>query len=108
MGGFRVLRRIEQAMQMHDEEAHLGVIDGRLRLRPPRRIGGRVIGVEADDLDLVEILEGVVLEIGQLAADDEMKQLLRGTVWHVGSSSSVARQVKNPRGGASRQRAASK
>jgi hypothetical protein len=27
-----------------------------------------------------------VFEIGQLAADDEMKQLLRGTIWHDGLS----------------------
>jgi hypothetical protein len=41
---------------------------------------GRIIRVEADDLDFVEILEGVVLEIEQFASDDEMEQLLRGTI----------------------------
>src|SRR5262249_27763990 len=85
-GGFRILCRIEQPMQMYDEITHLGVIDGRLRLRLPRRIGGRVVGIDADDVHLIEVLEDVVFEIGQLAADHEMKQLLlRGTVWHGGS-----------------------
>jgi hypothetical protein len=27
-----------------------------------------------------------VFEIGQFATDDEMKQLLRGTIWHGGLS----------------------
>jgi hypothetical protein len=41
----------------------------------------------ADDLDLVQVLERVVLEIDELAADDEMEQLLlRGTIWHEVSS----------------------
>src|SRR5690242_21505666 len=47
----------------------------------------RIVRKHADDIHLVEVLEGVVLEIGQLAADHEMKQLrLRGIVWHGGSS----------------------
>ena len=45
-------------------------------------MGGCVIGKHADDFDLVEILERGVFEIGQFAADHEMKQLLRGTIWH--------------------------
>ena len=51
-----------------------------------RSMGGRVVGIDADDLDLLEILERVVFEIDQLTADDEVKQLLRGTIWHGGSS----------------------
>ena len=73
---------IEQPVQMHDEIAHVGIVDGRLRLRLPRRIGGRIVGKYADDFHLIEVLEDVVFEIGQFAADDEMKKLLRGTVWH--------------------------
>ena len=49
-------------------------------------MGGCVIGEHADDLDLVEILECRVFEIGQLAADNEMKQLRLGTIWHDGFS----------------------
>ena len=74
---------VEQAMQMDHEIAHVGVVHRLLRLRLPRRIGGRVIGLDADDLDLIEVLERHVLEIGEFAADHEMKQLLRlATVRH--------------------------
>ena len=49
-------------------------------------MGGSVIRIEADDFDVVQVLEGVVLEVEQLTADDEMEQLLRGTIWHGFSS----------------------
>jgi hypothetical protein len=45
-------------------------------------VRGRIVRIEADDLDVVKVLEGVVLEIDELAADDEVEQLLRGTIWH--------------------------
>ena len=77
---------IEQPVEVNHEVAHVGVVHGLLRLRLPGRVSGCVIGIHADDLDLVEILEGGVFEIGQLAADDEVKQLLRGTIWHDGLS----------------------
>jgi len=73
---------IEQPVEVDHEIAHVGVVDGLLRLCFPGRVGGRVIREHADDFHLVEILEGRVLEIGQLAADDEMEQLRLGTIWH--------------------------
>ena len=76
------MTRIEQPVEVNHEVAHVGVVHGLLRLRLPRRMGGGVIGKHADDLDLVEVLERGVFEIGQFAADDEVKQLLRGTIWH--------------------------
>src|SRR5882757_552565 len=81
-GGLHVLIRIEQPVQMHDEVAHMGVVYGLLRLCPPRRMGRGVIREQADDFHLIEILESRVFEIGEFAADYEMKQLLRGTIWH--------------------------
>src|SRR6185437_3308900 len=90
MAGLRIvagiLARIEQAVEVDHEIAHMGVVDGLLRLRLPGRVRGRVIGKHADDFHLIEILEGVVLEIGQLTADDEMQQLRLGAVWHDSSS----------------------
>jgi hypothetical protein len=80
MAGLRVLPRIEQPMQVDHEIAHVGVVHGLLRLRLPGRKSGGVIGKHADDFHLIEILERRVLEIGQFAADDEMKQLLLGTI----------------------------
>ncbi len=51
--------RIEQSVQMNDEIAHMRIVDGLLRLRPPRRIGGRIVRIDADDVELVQILEVV-------------------------------------------------
>ncbi len=67
-------------MEVNDEVAHVGIVDGLLRLRLPGGKSGCVIGEHADDLNLIEILERDVFEIGQLAADDEMKQLRLGTI----------------------------
>ena len=77
---------VEQPVEMDDEIAHLRIVDRALGLGPPGRVRGGIVRIEADDLDVVEILEGVVLEVDKLAADDEMKQLLRGTIWHDGLS----------------------
>ena len=72
--------RVEQPVEMDDEIAHLRIVDRALRLGTPGDVGGGIVRIEADDLDIVEVLEGVVLEIEQLTANDEMKQLLRGTI----------------------------
>src|SRR3954447_25216702 len=77
----RFLIRVEQTVEMDDEIAHLRIVDRALRLRPPGGVGGRIVRIEADDLDIVQVLEGVVLEIEQLTTNHEMKQLLRGTIW---------------------------
>src|SRR6185312_14469780 len=69
---------IEQAVQVHDEIAHVRVVDGLLRLRLPGDIGGGIVRINADDVELVEILELRAAEIGQFAADDEMEELFRG------------------------------
>src|SRR5712672_3389464 len=49
--------RIEQPVQVDDEVTHVGVVHGAVRLRPPGRVGGRVVRKDADDVDLGEILE---------------------------------------------------
>jgi hypothetical protein len=59
-----IVFRIKQPVQMHDEIAHLGVVDGGLRLGLPGRVGGRVVGKYADNVDLVEVLEDVALKVG--------------------------------------------
>src|SRR5262245_31916503 len=62
-------------MQMDDEVAHVGIIDSLLRLCLPRDIGAGVIREDADDVDLVEILEFAAAELGKLPAKNEMQQL---------------------------------
>ena len=77
---------IEQPVEMDDEIAHVGVVNGLLRFGFPGRVSGRVIGKHADDFHLIEILERRAPQIGQFASDDEMKQLLLGIIWHDSSS----------------------
>ena len=67
------MTRIEQPMEVHDEIPHVGVINRLLRLRLPDGMGRCVVRIKADDLDLVEVLEGRMREIGQFASDHEME-----------------------------------
>ncbi len=69
---------IEKAMQMHHEIAHLRIVDGRLRLGLPGSMGGSVIRVDADDIELRQILESCAVDFGQLAAENEVEQLRFG------------------------------
>ena len=69
-------------MEVDDEVAHVGVVDGLLRLGFPGYVGAGVIRKHTDDFHLVEILERRALKIGQFAADDEMEQLRLGAIWH--------------------------
>src|SRR5204862_2123534 len=79
----RVGRGIEQPVHVHDEIAHQGIIDGALRAAFPRRIGGRIVRIDADDLELLQILEFRRVEYLQLAAEHQMEQLLRSCFGHV-------------------------
>src|SRR5262249_60966632 len=72
---------VEQPVQVHNEIAHVGVVDRLLRLGLPGGISGRVVREYPDDVHLVEVLEGDVFEIDEFTAKHKVKQLLRG-VWH--------------------------
>src|SRR6476646_474322 len=61
--------RIEQAVQVNDEIAHMGVVDSLLCLRFPDRICRGVVWIDADDFDFVEILEFSVVDIGAVATE---------------------------------------
>ncbi len=62
---------------MHDEVAHLGVVDGLPRLAKPGLVGLRVVRKKPDHIQLREIFEINILDIVELAAKDEMNQLFR-------------------------------
>src|SRR3989344_5596580 len=62
-------------MQVDDEIAHVSVVDGVLRLGLPGHIGGGIVRVDADDLDLVEVLEFGAVQLGEFAAEHEGGQL---------------------------------
>src|ERR1043166_1470619 len=73
-------------MQMDDEVAHVRVVDRLLRLRLPGGIGAGVIGIDADDIEIVEVLELDGIEPREFAAEHQVKQLSRRDfVWHVSS-----------------------
>lgn len=61
---------------MYDEVAHLRIINRHLRLGLPGRIGGCIIGEDADHVDLRRILEFRAIERLEFAAENEMKKLL--------------------------------
>jgi hypothetical protein len=67
--------RIEQSMQVHDEIAHVSIVDRLLRLGSPYRMGRRVIRENADEIQLFQIAEFDLLQVRKLASEDEMQQL---------------------------------
>lgn len=69
------MARIEQPVEVDDEITHVGVIDRLLGLALPSGISGGIVREQAHDIDLVEILEGDVIEIEKFATDNEVKQL---------------------------------
>src|SRR6476619_219720 len=66
---------IEQSVQVNDEITHVRVVDGLLRFLLPCDGVTRILRVDADDINLVEILELCASELGELATEDEMQQL---------------------------------
>ena len=78
------MTRIEQPVEVNHEVTHVGVVHGLLGLRLPGSESGSVVGEHTDDVDLFEVLERDVFEIGQFAPDDEVEQLRLGTIWHDG------------------------
>ena len=79
---------------MNNEITHVGVIDALLGLRLPGHMGRGVIRKQADDLDLVEILECHVIEVEQFAADNEVKQLRLHSFGHESHSQSDDRHFE--------------
>src|SRR5918996_4864342 len=68
--------RVEQAVQVDDEIAHMGVVDGLLRRRLPGRVRRLVVRIDADDVELVEIDELGPARVLELAAEHQMQELL--------------------------------
>src|SRR6266567_2679986 len=81
--------RIEQPMHVDDEIAHLGIVNSLLRLGLPCRISAGIVRINADDIELIKVLEFVPAQIDKLAAEDQMEQLLaRVLIRHVRSLAS--------------------
>src|SRR3974390_1510550 len=67
---------IEQPVQMDDEIAHMSVVDRLLGLCLPGGIGGCVVGIDADNVESVQVLEFGASEIAEFAAEYEMEKLV--------------------------------
>src|SRR5262249_27630967 len=75
----RVLRfRVQEPMHVDDEVTHVGVVHGLLGLGLPGRVSRRVVWIDSNDIELLEVLEFEVAKTLELAAEDEMEQLLVG------------------------------
>ena len=61
---------------MDDEITHAGIVDSRMGFRPPGRMRRSVIGVDADDIERVEVVEFGRAKRFQLAAEDKVEELL--------------------------------
>src|SRR5574337_1220312 len=67
--------RLDQTMQVGDEIARLGVVDGLLRLGPPGGFRALVVRIEADDVDFGDIAELVAVERLEFAPENEVQPL---------------------------------
>ncbi len=63
-------------MDMEDHVLPIGLVDSRLARAAPRLERGRVIGVNADDVEAVGVDEIGAARIGDAPAEDEMKERL--------------------------------
>src|SRR6516165_11812456 len=68
--------RVKQPVQVHDEIAHLGIVDRALRLGFPGRVGAGVIWIDADNVEPVEVPKLHAVNMIKFAAEDEVKELL--------------------------------
>src|SRR6516225_2542038 len=65
-------------MHVYDEITHLRVVNGLLRLRPPRGISSGIIRINSDDVELAQIFELGAAQIREFATENKMKQLPAG------------------------------
>jgi len=62
-------------MEMDDEIAGPGIVHRRLSLGLPGVVGGRVVGIDANDVNAAQIGEADSLDILKFPAKDQVKQL---------------------------------
>lgn len=67
--------RVHQAVAVDDEVAGVSVVYGHLALGAPRPLGLGVVWVEAEDVDLREVLQMGTLRVDHVAADHEVQDL---------------------------------
>ncbi len=75
--------RVQQAMEVDDEVAHLRVINRLLRTRFPSCMSRGVVRVNAYDVKLRQVLKGHVFDARQLAPKNKVQELLFAALGHV-------------------------
>jgi hypothetical protein len=63
------LRRIEQPVHVYDEISHLRVVDRPLCLFSLSHMGCDVVGIDADDVQRIQVFESGVLDAFKFAPD---------------------------------------
>src|SRR3990172_10811588 len=71
----RVLSGVEQPVQMHDKVAHMGVVDSAVSGVLPGVIGPRIVGIDADNVERLEVTELDFVERRKLTSEHQVKQL---------------------------------
>jgi hypothetical protein len=73
---------LEQPVQVDDEVADVGVVHRRLRLAAPSVVGGLVVRIDSDDVELGGIDELGPARVLELAAEDEVQELSGHALLH--------------------------
>src|SRR6056297_1567261 len=74
--GWRCLNAlVAQAVQMGDEIAHMSIVHRALRFGLPCVIGRFVVGKDANDMEVVHVLEHVLSGVGQFAPENKVQAL---------------------------------
>lgn len=60
---------------MNNEIAHMRIVNAALSGIPPGTEGLRIIRIDADDVERLQVFEFDLIELRQFAAENEMKQL---------------------------------
>ena len=72
-----IVFRVQQPMHVDDEIAHMRIVHRQLRLRLPCRKRRRIIRIDSDNIEIVQVAELDVRERRQFAAENEVKALFR-------------------------------
>ena len=81
---------IEQPVQVHDEIAHLRIVDGLLRLGLPGGVGGRIVRIDADDSTLSRSLNSVASSLLSSPPNTRWSNCFCGVGADIASSSTLS------------------
>src|SRR5690606_39569523 len=85
-------------MQVHDEITHMRVVDSGLRLCSPGYLRCLIIGVNTDNIEVIEVAEIDARHRRQFATENEVKQLFVTSFFgHDGSAPSGLEAVSKGR-----------